>query len=120
MDIIQAAGAKPANFLDVGSGVNSEQVEKELELILQDNSAGSADQHLRRHSSMRYLCQRLFPSAQSQELGCCHLQGSNLYHNLALATLLSFENIFFFMRILRSHRISPSHNFHIISVISAY
>lgn len=38
MDIIQAAGAKPANFLDVGGGASSEQVEKALELILQDNS----------------------------------------------------------------------------------
>ena len=38
MDIIQAAGAKPANFLDVGGGATSEQVEKALSLILEDES----------------------------------------------------------------------------------
>ncbi|MDJ0622930.1 MAG: ADP-forming succinate--CoA ligase subunit beta [Desulfocapsaceae bacterium] len=38
MDIIQAAGAKPANFLDVGGGATSEQVEKALSLILEDEN----------------------------------------------------------------------------------
>lgn len=38
MDIIQAAGASPANFLDVGGGASSEQVEKALSLILEDDS----------------------------------------------------------------------------------
>lgn len=38
MDIIQAAGASPANFLDVGGGASSEQVEKALSLILEDES----------------------------------------------------------------------------------
>lgn len=38
MDIIQAAGASPANFLDVGGGASSEQVEKALSLILEDQS----------------------------------------------------------------------------------
>lgn len=38
MDIIQAAGARPANFLDVGGGASSEQVEKALSLILEDDN----------------------------------------------------------------------------------
>ena len=38
MDIIQAAGARPANFLDVGGGATSGQVEKALSLILEDDN----------------------------------------------------------------------------------
>jgi succinyl-CoA synthetase beta subunit len=36
MDIIQLAGAAPANFLDVGGGANAEQVENGLRIILSD------------------------------------------------------------------------------------
>jgi len=36
MDIIQYAGGRPANFLDVGGGANEEQVRKGLEIILAD------------------------------------------------------------------------------------
>jgi succinyl-CoA synthetase beta subunit len=36
MDIIQQAGATPANFLDVGGGASAEQVEHGLRIILAD------------------------------------------------------------------------------------
>lgn len=36
MDIIQQAGASPANFLDVGGGANSEMVENGFRIILSD------------------------------------------------------------------------------------
>lgn len=36
MDIIQHFGGQPANFLDVGGGANSEQIEMALKIILQD------------------------------------------------------------------------------------
>ena len=36
MDIIQYAGGRPANFLDVGGGANEEQVRKGFEIILSD------------------------------------------------------------------------------------
>jgi succinyl-CoA synthetase beta subunit len=36
MDIIQYAGGKPANFLDVGGGANEEQVTRGCEIILSD------------------------------------------------------------------------------------
>lgn len=36
MDIIQLAGAAPANFLDVGGGANAEQVENGFRIILSD------------------------------------------------------------------------------------
>ena len=36
MDIIQLAGAAPANFLDVGGGANAEQVENGFKIILSD------------------------------------------------------------------------------------
>ncbi len=36
MDIIQYAGGKPANFLDVGGGANEEQVKHGFEIILSD------------------------------------------------------------------------------------
>jgi succinyl-CoA synthetase beta subunit len=36
MDIIQYAGGRPANFLDVGGGANEEQVERGFEIILSD------------------------------------------------------------------------------------
>jgi len=36
MDIIQYAGGRPANFLDVGGGANEEQVRKGFEIILGD------------------------------------------------------------------------------------
>ncbi len=36
MDIIQQAGAKPANFLDVGGGANAEMVENGFRIILSD------------------------------------------------------------------------------------
>jgi succinyl-CoA synthetase beta subunit len=36
MDLIQQAGAAPANFLDVGGGASAEQVENGLRIILAD------------------------------------------------------------------------------------
>jgi succinyl-CoA synthetase beta subunit len=36
MDVIQAAGASPANFLDVGGGAGEEKIGKGLEIILSD------------------------------------------------------------------------------------
>jgi succinyl-CoA synthetase beta subunit len=36
MDVIQAAGARPANFLDVGGGAGEEKIEKGMEIILRD------------------------------------------------------------------------------------
>jgi len=36
MDIIQYAGGKPANFLDVGGGANEEQVKNAMRIILTD------------------------------------------------------------------------------------
>jgi succinyl-CoA synthetase beta subunit len=36
MDVIQAAGANPANFLDVGGGAGEEKIGKGLEIILSD------------------------------------------------------------------------------------
>jgi succinyl-CoA synthetase beta subunit len=36
MDIIQYAGGRPANFLDVGGGANEEQVRRGFEIILSD------------------------------------------------------------------------------------
>ncbi len=36
MDIIQYAGGRPANFLDVGGGANQEQVRHAFEILLQD------------------------------------------------------------------------------------
>lgn len=36
MDIIQFAGGRPANFLDVGGGANEEQVRRGFEIILSD------------------------------------------------------------------------------------
>ena len=36
MDIIQYAGGRPANFLDVGGGANAEQVKHGFEIILSD------------------------------------------------------------------------------------
>jgi succinyl-CoA synthetase beta subunit len=36
MDIIQCAGSRPANFLDVGGGANEEQVRHGFEIILSD------------------------------------------------------------------------------------
>ncbi|HLH53075.1 MAG TPA: succinate--CoA ligase subunit beta, partial [Verrucomicrobiae bacterium] len=36
MDIIQYAGGRPANFLDVGGGANEEQVRRGFEIILGD------------------------------------------------------------------------------------
>jgi succinyl-CoA synthetase beta subunit len=36
MDIIQQAGARPANFLDVGGGANAEMVENGFKIILSD------------------------------------------------------------------------------------
>ena len=36
MDLIQAAGARPANFLDVGGGAGEEKIRKGLEIILSD------------------------------------------------------------------------------------
>jgi succinyl-CoA synthetase beta subunit len=36
MDIVQYAGAKPANFLDVGGGANEEQVKNAMRIILSD------------------------------------------------------------------------------------
>ena len=37
MDIIQYAGSRPANFLDVGGGANEEQVRHGFEIILSDS-----------------------------------------------------------------------------------
>ncbi len=39
MDIIQYAGGRPANFLDVGGGANEEQVRRGFEIILSDAHA---------------------------------------------------------------------------------
>jgi succinyl-CoA synthetase beta subunit len=36
MDIIQYAGGRPANFLDVGGGANEEQVNNAMRIILSD------------------------------------------------------------------------------------
>ena len=36
MDLIKAAGAEPANFLDVGGGANEEMITKGFEIILKD------------------------------------------------------------------------------------
>ena len=36
MDVIKAAGAEPANFLDVGGGANEDMIAKGFEIILQD------------------------------------------------------------------------------------
>ena len=36
MDIIQYAGGRPANFLDVGGGASEEQVRRGFEIILSD------------------------------------------------------------------------------------
>jgi Succinyl-CoA synthetase, beta subunit len=36
MDIIQFAGGRPANFLDVGGGANEEQVKNAMRIILSD------------------------------------------------------------------------------------
>jgi len=38
MDLIKAAGAKPANFLDVGGGANEEMVENGFRIILSDSN----------------------------------------------------------------------------------
>ena len=38
MDIIQYAGSRPANFLDVGGGANEEQVRRGFEIILSDSN----------------------------------------------------------------------------------
>ncbi len=38
MDIIQYAGGRPANFLDVGGGANEEQVRRGFEIILSDKN----------------------------------------------------------------------------------
>jgi len=38
MDLIQLAGARPANFLDVGGGATTEMVTKGLEIILKDKN----------------------------------------------------------------------------------
>jgi succinyl-CoA synthetase beta subunit len=38
MDIIQHAGGRPANFLDVGGGANEEQVRRGFEIILSDSN----------------------------------------------------------------------------------
>jgi succinyl-CoA synthetase beta subunit len=38
MDLIKSAGAKPANFLDVGGGANAEMVENGFRIILSDSS----------------------------------------------------------------------------------
>ncbi|HDZ24763.1 MAG TPA: succinate--CoA ligase subunit beta, partial [Desulfobacteraceae bacterium] len=37
MDVIKLAGAKPANFLDVGGGATEEMITKGFEIILKDN-----------------------------------------------------------------------------------
>jgi succinyl-CoA synthetase beta subunit len=38
MDIIQYAGGKPANFLDVGGGANEEQVKNAMRILLSDSN----------------------------------------------------------------------------------
>ncbi len=38
MDLIKSAGAKPANFLDVGGGANAEMVENGFRIILSDSN----------------------------------------------------------------------------------
>ena len=38
MDVISSAGAKPANFLDIGGGADEEKVAKALEIVLSDQA----------------------------------------------------------------------------------
>ena len=38
MDVIGAAGASPANFLDIGGGADEEKVSKALQIVLSDSS----------------------------------------------------------------------------------
>ena len=54
MDIIKLAGGEPANFLDVGGGANAEQIRNAFQNPdVRQEREGGADQHLRRHPSMR-------------------------------------------------------------------
>ena len=59
MDIIQYAGGRPANFLDVGGGASAEQVKNAFRILLSDSQReGGAHQHLRRHSALRHAGDR--------------------------------------------------------------
>jgi hypothetical protein len=55
MDIIKLHGGEPANFLDVGGGASEEAVTEAFRIILSDDEgAGRAGQHLRRHHAVRH------------------------------------------------------------------
>ena len=57
MDVTHAAGASPANFLDIGGGADEEKVAKSLEIVLSDNQRQARPrEHIRRHSQVR--CRR--------------------------------------------------------------
>ena len=54
MDIIKHFGGEPANFLDVGGGATAEKVTEAFKIILADEQrAGRAGEHLRRHHALR-------------------------------------------------------------------
>ncbi len=56
MDIIEYAGGKAANFLDVGGGANQEQIENAFGILLsRPEREGDLHQHLWRHSAGRCL-----------------------------------------------------------------
>ena len=59
MDVIQLAGGRPANFLDVGGGADEEKVTAAFKIILSGpEREGGAGQHLRRHHEVRRHRQR--------------------------------------------------------------
>ena len=59
MDLIKAAGAEPANFLDVGGGASAEMVSNGFRIVLGGSPRqGGAHQHLRGHPALRRLGQR--------------------------------------------------------------
>ena len=54
MDLVQAAGGQPANFLDIGGGAQSDRVIAALRIILADERVrGRVVQHLRRDYALR-------------------------------------------------------------------
>ena len=53
LDVVAQAGAKAANFLDIGGGASVDTMSTSLEVILSDPvGQGRADQHLRRHHAV--------------------------------------------------------------------
>ena len=54
MDVTHAAGASPANFLDIGGGADEEKCAKSLEIVLSRRQRqASAREHIWRHSQVR-------------------------------------------------------------------